>query len=128
MKQVRISPLYKNCAIEQVTYSKDGGSFRIDSVWRFATFLADAQEAEKIRLASLSENGIVVSNFECELEDVFDCYSEDAVLIKWNFPDVEFDEEQIISSYRDSDLEDLGWDEVSVDWVFLGELKFVEES
>ena len=128
MKQVRVSPLNKNCAIEQVTYSKDGGSFRIDTVWRFATFLFDAQEAEKVKLAPLSENGIVISDFECEFDDAFECYSEDAVLIEWNFPDAEFDGDQLLTAHQDFELEDLGWDAESTDWVFLGELEFVEES
>ncbi len=128
MKQVRVSPLNKNCAVEQVTYSKDGGSFRIDTVWRFATFLFDAQEAEKVRLVSLSENGIVISDCECEFDEAFDAYSEDVVLIEWNFPDVEFDEDQLLSAHQDFELEDLGWEAVSTDWVFFEELEFSEVS
>ncbi len=128
MNQVRVSPLNKNCAVEQVTYSKDGGSFRIDTVWGFATFLFDAQEAEKVRLALHSEDGIVISDFECELDEAFDCDSEDVVLIEWNFPDVEFDEFQLLSAHQDFELEDLGWDAVSTDWVFLGELEFFDAS
>ncbi len=128
MKKVRVSPMNKRCSIEQTTYSKDGGYFLIETVWRFATFLVDAEEAEKIRLESLSDDCVEMSNFECEFLDASDSVSEIAVLIKWDFPDTEFDSDQLVSAYQDQELEALGWIEVSTDWIFHGELEFEEES
>ncbi len=124
MKQVRVSTQNRNSAIEQTVYSKDGACFRIQTVWRLAIFLVDAQEVEKIKSLSLSDKGVVLTDFEFELDEAFDISSTEVELVEWNFPNTEFDRDEVISAFYDDKLETLGWEEVSSDWILLGELEF----
>lgn len=127
MQKIRFSPEKKNCSIERFVFSKDGGRFRIDAVWRFATFLVDADQVEKIKAEALSNKVVDLANFDVELDDAFDISYVDVVLIEWSFPGMDFDENEVISAFHDDQLETLGWEEVSSAWILLGQLDFSDD-